>query len=399
MSTGRFTAGSHGRDGAADTHDDLIVRLRHLPIGPVADNRFKSELRTQLVAITARVVSESAARPESETLRPRTRAVSTVGVGVLAAIRRPLLAFAAAAAALVLLLGVAVWISSGSLPGDSLYSVKRASENVQLSLASGDGDKGRAYLDLASKRAGEVIDLLGKSASASGPVSAHNTKLITDTLDRADSDSRSGMQLLGKATVAQLSADQLTKLDAWLPAQRSDLTKILGSIPAGTLHDRAQSSLTLLQRISSRAAALKANLGCPCLSSAVSDDLGPIPCSPCTSIGGAGTLPSTPSGGTGGSSQPGGPGTTSAPGSTSGSGGSTGAASGGLGGPLPSLSGGSASQAGAGGTAAGQAPGASLSTGSDGLGVGLPGVSVSVGPGGVSVSLPPLNFPGPVTVN
>src|SRR5439155_23146175 len=88
-------------------------------------------------ASEATVVAGRGARLAAQSRRAR--------LGVWGALRRPLVAIASAAAVLVLLLGVAVWMSSSSLPGDSLYGVKRASENVQLSLASGDAEKGRTY--------------------------------------------------------------------------------------------------------------------------------------------------------------------------------------------------------------------------------------------------------------
>ena len=52
---GRFTT-RWGRQHGSAVEAELISRLRALP-GPVPEARFKSELRAQLVAITARVVA------------------------------------------------------------------------------------------------------------------------------------------------------------------------------------------------------------------------------------------------------------------------------------------------------------------------------------------------------
>ena len=61
MSAGRFAARSSASRGQAFALEaDLISRLRSLPVGPRPDARFKSDLRSQLVSITARIVSESA---------------------------------------------------------------------------------------------------------------------------------------------------------------------------------------------------------------------------------------------------------------------------------------------------------------------------------------------------
>jgi hypothetical protein len=158
-------------------------------------------------------------------------------------------------------------------------------------MATGDAERGRTYLELARNRAKEAIDLLGRpnalagsAVLAAGAINEHTAKLVTDTLASADGDSRSGMQLLGKSAVAQLSADPLAGLDSWLPGQRSLLTDIVHRAAAGVVHYRAQTSLNLLQRVAVRSDALKKNIGCPCLSRAVSDDLGPVPCSPCKSL-------------------------------------------------------------------------------------------------------------------
>jgi hypothetical protein len=407
MSAGRFAARSSGPRGyAAAIETDLISRLRSLPVGPRADSLFKSDLRSQLVSITARIVAESASEASiaaahgARAAAKDSRAGAQVGVrGVLGALRRPVLAFASAAAVLVLLLGMAVWISGSSLPGDSLYGVKRASENFQLSLAGNDTEKGRTYLDLARNRVTEAAKLLGKpDAMAAGPgfvatggVSAHTSKLVTEALASADSDSRSGMQLLGKAAVANMSADPLQKLTGWLPAQQSRMTEVLNRIPAGALHNRAKSSLDLLSRVSARADALKANIGCPCLALVVSDDLGPVPCSPCDPLvasqpgqqpGGSvtptipGVVPTPPS--HSGSQLPGssprGSGTL-VPGAT-GSGASGGRLPGSVtsGAPLPAVPG---------------LPLPGVTTSSGGLGVTLvPGVSIGAGTGGVSASQP-----------
>jgi uncharacterized membrane protein YgcG len=410
MSAGRFAARSSARATALALETDLITRLRSLPVGPRPDPRFKSDLRSQLVSITARVVAESATDASAVSGRGAqlTAKSSRAGVGVLRAVRQPLLAFAAAAAVLVMLLGAAVWISSGSLPGDSLYGVKRASENVQLSLATSDADKGRTYLEFARNRVNEAIRLLGRPSAgassgviAAGRVSDHTAKLVIETLASADSDSRSGVQLLGRSAVTNLSADPLAKLDSWLPDQRAKLSQVLDRSPAGALHDRTQGSVNLLQRVAARSDALKKNLGCPCLAAAVSDDLGPLPCSPCqpltSSVPGSSRAP-------GQTSVPGGPPRLPGIGGTP-----TATPSGSAGQQQGSNSGGS--QSGPAPSSGPALPGAPsqgvpslpVSGGSSGLSGSVPGVSVSgsAGSGGISVSLPlpPITTPGLLKLN
>jgi hypothetical protein len=316
MSAGRFTTrwGRRRDAGRSSVEADLVNRLRSLP-GPVPEPRFKSELRAQLVAITSRIVSESAtAEPEAAVAgSPATRGRT------VRALRRPVLALAGASTVLVLLLGMAVWMSNGSLPGQSLYGVKRASENVQLSMAGNDVAKGQAYLELAGTRVREAAKLLSQpsATAASGGVTAggkrispRTASLVGDTLTSADDDTVHGMQLLARAAVAQLSKDPLTKMTTWWPDQNTRVTEVRNRIPAGSLRTRAQASVLLLQRIATRTGQLSTAMGCPCLSRALADELGPVPCTNCAAVptrapgGGIGTtLPvpvpgvgSTPSG-------------------------------------------------------------------------------------------------------
>src|ERR1700712_5660196 len=173
MRAGRFTT-RWGRGDSSAAEAKLISRLRALP-GPVPEAHFRSELRAQLVAITARVVAESPVAESPAGSKP-SQAPSTAtalagkssrpaGGRALRTLRRPVLALAGASTVLVLLLGMAVWMSGGSLPGQSLYGVKRASENVQLSMAGGDTAKGQAYLQLAGNRVREVADLLSQPSA------------------------------------------------------------------------------------------------------------------------------------------------------------------------------------------------------------------------------------------
>lgn len=310
MTAGRFAFGGAGRRSGA-LESDLVTRLRALPAGPLPEAGFKADLRAQLVAITARIVAESsedvAATTRTLVSKPAKaglRAGRAGAAGVLRAVRRPVLAFASAAGVFALLIAVAVLISNNALPGDSLYNVKRASEDVQLSLAGSSVAKGNTYLTLAARRLDEAGKLLNRPSSvtgsdSSGPLSDRTASLVAQTLGSADSDSRNGMQLLGRAAVQQLSAEPLSKLPGWIAAERGRLTALSGQLSAGYpdshLAGNVRASLALLDRIAQRTAALKANLGCPCLSQANSDALGPLPCSPCTPLGSTvGSVPGAP---------------------------------------------------------------------------------------------------------
>ncbi len=303
MSAGRFTTrwGRRRDAGPTSLEANLVKRLRALP-GPAPEPRFTSELRAQLVAITARIVSESATADADPADSAVARSRATGGRTVRA-LRRPVLALAGASTVLVLLLGMAVWMSNGSLPGQSLYGVKRASENVQLSMAGNDVAKAQAYLELAGNRVREAAKLLTQPSAmlASGGINAdgkrispHTASLVRDTLASADDDTVHGMQLLSRAAVAQLSKDPLTKMTTWWPGQNTRMTEVRNRIPAGALRTRAQASVLLLQRIATRTGQLAHAMGCPCLSRALADELGPVPCTGCAAVPNP-----TPGGGTG----------------------------------------------------------------------------------------------------
>ena len=424
MTAGRFAFGGAGRR-AGGLESDLITRLRALPAGPGPDAGFKADLRAQLVAITARIVAESSEDVAatrtlvSKPAKAGLRAGRAGAAGVLRAVRRPVLAFASTAGVFALLIAVAVLISNNALPGDSLYNVKRASENVELSLAGSSVAKGDTYLTLAARRVDEAGKLLNRPSSiagsgGSGAPSERTTSLVSQTLQSADSDSRNGMQLLGRAAVQKLSVEPLTKLPGWLTAERGRLTALSGQLAAGNagsqLAGNIRASLALLDRITQRVAALKANLGCPCLSQANSDDLGPLPCSPCTPLGSTpGGVPGAPapspsSSHIGSASRPpGAPGTAggTAGGHSIGNIGGTGGALGSIGATVPGA--GTITSAAPGGGSLPQLPGVPpvlpalptpITTSSQGLGVTVGPVQGGVGTGGVSASVSLPILPG-----
>jgi hypothetical protein len=371
MGAGRFSAGSGDR---RQVEAELVTRLRQLPVGELPDERFKAELRSQLVAITPRIVAESAPTGDKAVGQP-------VRAGRLATFRRPLIALTGAACVLALLLGLAVWMAHGALPGESLYGIKRASENFQLSVAGSDTDKGMKYLKFAASRAQESDKLAGSAQS-----DPHAASLITSALRSADGETRSGVRLLTSAAVSQTSPDPMAKIPSWVTEQRARIAALVPQLPAGPARNQATASLTLLQQVATRVSQLKAELGCACLSQANSDELGPKPCPSCQKrpntpgLPGGSGLPTAPGSGTSGLPPlPTGTLPTSPSGGVSlpglGGGGSTGAA---LPSSVPSgLPGGS------------QLPSSPVSAGTGGVSVGLPGLSISAGPGGISISAGP----------
>lgn len=372
MGAGKFSANSGTR---RRVEAELVSRLRQLPVGELPDERFRAELRSQLVAIAPRIVAESAPVPAPSTARPR-----RVPSRRLVLLHRPLLAVTGAAAVLVLLLSLAVWMANGALPGQSLYGIKRASENFQLSVTGSDTSKGQKYLRFAGSRASESSKLVG-----AGPASPHTASLVASTLRAADSDTRSGVRLLTGTAVSGVSADPLTKISNWLGPQRTRIAALAPKLPAGPARNQATASLALLQQVAVRVSQLKAELGCSCLSTTHTDSLGPLPCPSC-----AAKSPNTP-GLPGGPGGPGG-GISGLPSLPTGLPSSIGSAV-----PttpsLPGLGGsGGALPGGPAGLPSG-VPSSPVAVGSGGVSVGVPGLSVSAGPGGIGVSISPPTLP------
>jgi hypothetical protein len=287
---------------------ELVAALATLDVAPAPRPDFRAELRAQLVAVTPRFVAEGNAEVKAEAT-PAAPAPERERTG--ARFKKPLIALVGAAAAFILLIGGAVLLSRSALPGDALYGVKRASENTQYSLAGGNVAKGKLKLEFAARRIGEVADLIPRATSmsagvgalaGSGALNSETTKLVHDTLGSADDDVRVAAQLLGRAAVQKKSAAPLTDMTAWTPQQLTSLRAIVNRIPAGSAHDDAVATRTLVKAAQVRAATLKTELNCSCLATSGTDDLGPRPCATGCSAGQPGSGPS---------SQPGSPGSTS----------------------------------------------------------------------------------------
>jgi hypothetical protein len=281
----------------------LVAGLRTLEPGPPPRAHFRAELRAQLVAVAPRLIAEgtraeealvervpgepshSGRRTLAGTIGDATARLRTVSLG------RPVAIVTAIVAVFALLLGGAVWVSKKALPGDALYALKRANENVQLSLTSGGEARGKQYLSLAATRVDEVSDLLhrsGASAAGSGPsatdgISSHTANLVISTLSSANSDVRNAAQLLGGEAVRSDSTGPLDAMIDWAPGQIDELQKITDRLPAGDAHDSAVATTQLVTNAQARAQALRAESGCACLDNTSTDDLGPVPCPVCAS--------------------------------------------------------------------------------------------------------------------
>lgn len=236
----------------------VVKRLAAVDHAPAPDPEFRAELRRQLVAIAARVVDETADAASSTAHDAKARTTGS-GAGARAHGRprrsfgKPLGIATACVAVLALGFGGVVWKSQSALPGDSLYGLKRTSESVRLSLASGDTDKGHEYLSLATTRVHEAQDLLGHdSALGAGSgvlaagVSSHTLSLIRDTLSSSDADVRSGAALLRAQSADSTSRTPFTIMADWAPDQLGLLSQLADSVGEGSTRAAAQHSWNIV---------------------------------------------------------------------------------------------------------------------------------------------------------
>jgi hypothetical protein len=241
------------------------------------DPVYRDRLRTRLVAVMDVQGPEPQAAPPVRRRRRVPRRVVIAGpalAGVLA------------------LSGIGA-ASTGAVPGDTLYGVKRSTESAQLTLASSDVNRGRLFLDFARTRLHEVDAVVG------------STQAALQTMDDMDEASRAGTRLLGKAAVDGQDRAPLDALDGFVLAQRADLATLLPKLGPDE-RDRALDSLVLLEQIQGRSLDLRGALLCTTgyAGKGTSDVLGPLPqrcvALPSTPAAGASELPNPLPSGTSG---------------------------------------------------------------------------------------------------
>jgi hypothetical protein len=124
--------------------------------------------------------------------------------------RAPLLAFLrpalTAAAVAILLLAGATGAAASSLPGDFLYGLKRAGENMQVALTFDDLARMQLLSEIADRRLGELAEVARQRPSAAPTATAQYADAVErfadalDTLRGADSDAkRNAAQALAEA--------------------------------------------------------------------------------------------------------------------------------------------------------------------------------------------------------
>ncbi|MCX4731379.1 DUF5667 domain-containing protein [Streptomyces sp. NBC_01363] len=200
---------------------------------PELDPEVKVVQRAQLVAameamLTEGGVSAGPTVPEQRAkgahrasplrkLRPRSRwtkglAAGGLTVGVAAG------AFGGVAAA-----------SSDALPGDSLYGLKRGMEDIHLGMASGDADRGEAYLDQASTRLNEARRLMERARS--GALDHEQLGEVRRTLNGMTHDASEGHRLLHSAYQQNGAIGPIQTLDSFSRSHRESWSSLRDRLP------------------------------------------------------------------------------------------------------------------------------------------------------------------------
>ncbi len=266
------------------TSDRMRTRLMAelVPVGQTLPRLGQTlpHLRSQVVGSRGQVAGPRERGAVGSSTAPRRR-TGRHRSGVPAGVRTSrLVVGSAAAACLVLSLAAAnVLLSRDALPGDTLYGVKRAAESMELGLTFGQEAKARRQLEFAAERLDEVEALVGRLPAGAGSTAALpaglDAELIARTLQAFDDEAAAGARLLLPMAAAG-SGPALGVVGSWAEQQSQRLSAVLGTLPASA-KPQAHSSLTLLTRVASRAAALSQRLPCERVTSGTADDLGPLP--------------------------------------------------------------------------------------------------------------------------
>jgi len=197
-----------------------------------------------------------------------------------AAAGRRLIAGVATLSVLVAAMGVLALMAQNALPGETLYAVKRGTEQARLVLASNDQAEGRVLLGLASTRLQELDQLLDEplpvDASGAGlQAAAPASDLLISTMDTMDSQTAAGTRALTTAAMDEDSLPILQFVGEWGIDHFAKLDTLADLMPQDAL-DRAEVSKDLLQRVVERLEVLAQAIDCESVE-LTADDLGPSP--------------------------------------------------------------------------------------------------------------------------
>jgi hypothetical protein len=292
----------HSRDRDAKELAELVGlgrRLGQVPLSADADPEYRIGLRAMLMATIEREGIGATAidpeptvkvlparhrrastselidrvRPDRRPVRPRLgsrRAKAAVAVGIAAGA----LAVSGMSAA-----------SGNAVPGDTLYGLKRSTEQAQLALSGSDLARGQLLFAFAKTRLSEA-----RSQRA-------DLSRLTTVLTDMDNQTRDGVRLLTTISGNRHDLAPLDAVDAFVAVQRRGLSALASQVNGPAL-SRVQESIGLLDAVRQRSTALRTGLTRCNGTGTGADALGPLPRT-CTERGGGQPARGVPGPGTG----------------------------------------------------------------------------------------------------
>jgi len=260
----------------ADDHftaAELALVSALVAAAPVLDPSALARARMQVRVLAGAGIVDAAARGSDGVVVDLGRRPSRTVRTPLGMRARFLVAAAAALCLVVALSGISLLLSRDALPGEALYSLKRAGENTRLELTFGDTDRGLRHLDYASRRVDEVVALLERG---SGSI---DSAITLGLIQAFDAQTTAGSTRLTSSGVAG-DATTLKSLFSWAQGQSSRLVALRPQLSTTTAQ-RLDASLTLLTLVQGRAEALSNRLSCSPITSGALDQLGPLPADGC----------------------------------------------------------------------------------------------------------------------
>lgn len=228
------------------------------------DPGFQSQLRQRLMAVAS--VEGIGATAEPEPVPDKAQAKPAVQPIHLA---RDFLGgrrVAVAAAILVGALGVSgVSSASGAaVPGDTLYPIKRSTEQAQLAFAGSDVERGELHLEFAASRLAEASNL------------SQRPDEFREALGQMDDAVISGVAALNTAAASEGHEQSLTTVTDFIADAKPQL-EALTSETSGPARESAFTSLTNLNAAHERTIDLETAMACASDPVLKSDELGPVP--------------------------------------------------------------------------------------------------------------------------
>lgn len=243
-------------DGVEGSVDDELAEMLVLASSlreveaPSPRPEFRAELRGRIL----REAEESSLAPSAAPSAPpapswseqvRTRLAEVWHSGAIAT---------ASIVGAVVLLGVGIVAASEhAQPGDLLYGVKQASEQLRLTLASDEAEVGQLHLRLAERRLDEVATGAGTESRSE----------LTDGLDRMDRHTAAGASILLGLYHEHGETSAARDLRDFTERQRERLEATAARLPVAVV-PFAEDSLALLDRIDAELDALVLHGCVPC---------------------------------------------------------------------------------------------------------------------------------------